>query len=81
MNILSAEDKVERMCRHTSQETGHTDTVTGLSALLWGIALSPPRHTVSIYQVSRRVWSHDLDLASRCVPSSLATLIGSGPGR
>ena len=29
---------------------------------------------------SWRVWSHDLDLANQCVPSSLATVIGSGLG-
>ena len=32
--------------------------------------------------MSWRAWSHDLDLANRCVPSSLATVVGadqSGP--
>ena len=64
-----------------SQDSEHMDTVTGLLALLLG------HHTVSTPDTRRaaptcpRVWGHDLDLASGCVSSSLATVIGSGLGQ
>lgn len=57
------------------------DTVRGPSALLFRIGLSPPLTQDEQLPRVRRVRSHDLDLANRCVPPSLATVIGSGLGQ
>ena len=58
---------------------GHTDWI--LSPGLGASHCLHPWHMVRRSQVSWRVWSHDLDLSNRCVPSSLATVMGSGLGQ
>ena len=40
--VCRGQTGVQRGRAGTSQDTEHRDTVTGLSALLWGITLSPP---------------------------------------
>ena len=57
------------------------DAAAGPSPLLSAHhAVSHPTQRVNSSQVSRRGWSHDLDLANQHVRSSLATVIGSGVG-
>ena len=53
-----------------SQDTEHTDTVTRLSALLWGhctVFTLTDGEQLTLVLESR---SHDLDLANQCIPSS-----------
>ena len=72
---------VERMCRHVPGHWAHGHMDWSLSSALEASHSLYPGHRVSSSHVSWRVWSHDLDLANRCVPSSLATVSGSGLGR
>ena len=55
---------------------GHTHWI--LSHVLGASHCLHPWHMVRHSQVSWRVWSHNLDLSNLCVPSSLATMMGSG---
>ena len=72
---------VEMMCKlipgHWAH--GHSDCI--LRPALGTLHCLHPWHMVRRSQGSWRVWSHDLDLSNRCVPSSLATLMGSGLGQ
>ena len=72
---------VETLCKlvpgHGAQ--GHSDLI--LSPALGASNCLHPWHMVRPSQVSWRVWSHDLNLSNLCVPSSLATVIGSGLGQ
>lgn len=78
MNILSAEDKpvcsegVQARPRIQSARTQGLDSQPHSSC----ITLSPPLTHGELLTGIRRLWSHDLDLANRCAPSSLATVIG-----
>ena len=68
------------MCRHVPGHWAHGHMDWTLSPALGASHYLYPWHRVSSLHVSWRVWSHDLDLTNRCVPSSLATVSGSGLG-
>ena len=72
---------VERMSRHIPGYWAHGNSDWILSPALGASHGLHPWHMVSCSQVSWRAWSHDLDLSNQCVPSSLATVMGSGQGQ
>ena len=69
------------MCKLIPGHWAHGPTDWILSPGLRALHCLHPWYMVRRSQVSWRVWSPDLDLSNRCVPSSLATVMGSGLGQ
>ena len=79
--LQRAKHCVERMCKLVPGHYAHGHSDWILSSALGASHCLYPWHMVRRSQVSWRVWSQDLNLSNQCVPSSLATVMGSGLGQ